>query len=132
MDELKGITVTKCFDFCYGHHLPDYAGKCKDFHGHNSRVEIEVGPLDGGCSYPGMIVDFSQIKSIVSPLIEILDHKDLNELPQFTDRPPTAENITAWLVRRLMSSPLSTGLVRVRVSETQDSFAEWKKEACSC
>lgn len=130
--EFDGITVTKCFDFCYGHHLPDYKGKCSEHHGHNSRMEVEVGPLDGGDHYPGMIMDFTQIKAIVNGLIDVVDHKNLNDLPQFADRPPTAENIVAWFVRRLKATPLSTGLVRVRISETPDSWAEWREEGVYC
>lgn len=36
MSEGGIVTITKKFDFCYGHCLPGYNGKCVNQHGHNS------------------------------------------------------------------------------------------------
>ena len=129
MQELGGVvTITKKFDFCYGHRLPDYNGKCVNQHGHNSTLEVTI--KDGHClaTYPGMVMDFSDLKKVVNDLIvEELDHKYLNDLPEFKDKAPTAENIVRWIVRRLSAddSPLKFCLMRVRVYETPDSYAEW-------
>ena len=41
------FTVSREIDFCYGHRLLNYAGKCRHLHGHNGRVVIAfeaVGP----------------------------------------------------------------------------------------
>ena len=65
------LTVTKQFDFCYGHHLPDYAGLCCEQHGHNSILEVEVGnsSKSGYTAPDGMIADFSYVKAVVTMLI---------------------------------------------------------------
>jgi 6-pyruvoyltetrahydropterin/6-carboxytetrahydropterin synthase len=128
------ITVTKKFSFCYGHYLPEYQGKCRNFHGHNSEVEVEVaGPTFG--EYPGMVMDFGNIKKIVEPIIDELDHKMLNEHLSFqkycsslsmSECIPTGEAICGYLVEKIKEK-IPT-IIRVRVSETPTSWAEWRKD----
>lgn len=123
------ITITKKFDFCYGHFLPGYEGKCKHQHGHNSCLEVEIDSHHNVETYDGMVMDFGDLKSIVKDIIvEKIDHQNLNDLEPFKDANPTAENIVAWIVSVLTSesSPLRYCLIRVRVYETPDSYSEWK------
>ena len=66
--------VTRQIDFCYGHRLLNYDGKCRFLHGHNGRavIAIESDRLDER----GMVLDFSDIKRVVSTWIdENLDHR---------------------------------------------------------
>ena len=123
-------TITKKFEFCYGHCLPGHKGKCKFQHGHNSCLEIEIDNHHGVDTYKSMIMDFADLKAIVKDrIIDYLDHKNLNDLPEFQDKAPTAENIVDWIVFNLaqsVGSPLEFCLVRVRLYETPDSYAEWK------
>jgi len=66
--------VTQNIDFCYGHRLLNYSGKCRHLHGHNGLAVIELeGPeLDDR----GMLVDFSDIKNTVRAWIDDkLDHR---------------------------------------------------------
>lgn len=134
------ITVTKKFSFCYGHFLPDYDGKCANQHGHNSEVEVEVAMLDATPrernmpprdGYPGMVMDFGDLKKIVAPLIDALDHRQLNDVLPPECLPPTAENIALWLVGEIDSALMEYDdihyLVRLRVSETPTSWAEWRR-----
>jgi len=68
--------VSREIDFCYGHRLLNYDGKCKYLHGHNGRavIVIEAPKLDDR----GMVMDFSDIKRVVSSWIdEHLDHRML-------------------------------------------------------
>ena len=68
------FTVTKTIDFCYGHRLLKYEGRCRHLHGHNGRIEVDIdsGDLDGR----GMVTDFSEIKRILKTWIdETLDHQ---------------------------------------------------------
>lgn len=98
--------VTREFDFCYGHRLLNYTGKCRHLHGHNGRavITLESASLDER----GMLVDFSDIKNSVQHWVdENLDHnlllcKDDPILPVLQERGervfvmdqnPTAENI---------------------------------------
>ena len=98
--------VTREIDFCYGHRLLNYDGKCRYLHGHNGRavIVIEAPKLDDR----GMVMDFSDIKRVVSGWIdEQLDHRmilhrddpaipalrSLGEPLYLIDTNPTAENI---------------------------------------
>ncbi len=66
--------VTKLIDFCYGHRLLKYEGKCRHLHGHNGRVEIRLrgDTLDER----GMLMDFGDVKETMKRWIDDnLDHR---------------------------------------------------------
>ena len=66
--------VTREIDFCYGHRLLNYDGKCKYLHGHNGRavITLEAPRLDER----GMVLDFTDIKRVVAGWIDDnLDHR---------------------------------------------------------
>src|SRR6266478_6634681 len=68
--------VTREINFCYGHRLLDYDGKCRHLHGHNGKavLTLEARELDR----LGMVMDFSRIKSLVQTWIDDnLDHRML-------------------------------------------------------
>ena len=119
------LSVTKKFNFCYGHHLPKYEGKCKNMHGHNSVLEVELirsKTTDDLCDYEGMIIDFGDMKSLVNEsVIDKLDHEYLNNLISV----PTAENLVEWIVAELQNV-FGYSLQRVRLYETPTSYAEWR------
>ncbi len=98
--------VSREIEFCYGHRLLHYQGKCRHLHGHNARVRItaESDRLDGR----SMVLDFGDIKAVVARWIdEHLDHRmilcrqdpavpaleQLGEPLYLIDDNPTAENI---------------------------------------
>jgi 6-pyruvoyltetrahydropterin/6-carboxytetrahydropterin synthase len=127
------VTVTKRFEFCYGHNLPGYIGKCRNSHGHNAILEVEVaGPpmlesaqwKDPNMNYVGMVVDFGVLKAVVkSEVLDELDHSWLNDVPALGN--PTAENLVDWIWVQL-KRVFQGNLVRVRLYETPDSYAEKK------
>jgi len=129
--------VTRLIDFCYGHRLLDYAGKCKNLHGHNGRLEvvIEKPALDR----LGMVVDFDEIKSKLRTWVEEeLDHKtllysrdpllkvlqDAGELVVAMDANPTAENIAALVYAEAKRRGLAVR--SVRLWEAPNSVAEYE------
>ncbi|MCA9117572.1 MAG: 6-carboxytetrahydropterin synthase, partial [Planctomycetaceae bacterium] len=66
--------VSQEIEFCYGHRLLNYSGKCRHLHGHNGRavIVLEGEELDER----GMLVDFSEIKDSLRTWIdETLDHR---------------------------------------------------------
>jgi 6-pyruvoyltetrahydropterin/6-carboxytetrahydropterin synthase len=66
--------VTIEIDFCYGHRLLEYQGRCAHPHGHNGRVQIDV--CAEALDRRGMVVDFGEIKSAVRKWMEAhLDHR---------------------------------------------------------
>jgi len=119
------ISVTKIFRFEAAHRLPNHQGKCCRYHGHTYTLEVEFAGerIKKGPS-AGMIVDFGDIKAMMKPILEQLDHRDLNDV---LDN-PTAENLIVWIVDEIQKVN-STGarLNRLRLYETPDSFAEWRR-----
>ncbi len=68
--------VTCQIDFCYGHRLLNYSGKCRHLHGHNGRAVISIGSEE--LDHRGMVLDFGDIKREVSGWIDNnLDHRML-------------------------------------------------------
>ena len=98
--------VSRRIDFCYGHRLLNYDGKCKHLHGHNGRAIVTAEASRLGDS--GMVLDFSEIKRVISCWVdENLDHRmilsredpavpvleEMGEPLFLIDANPTAENI---------------------------------------
>ena len=132
--------VTREIHFCYGHRLLNYSGKCKDLHGHNGKVEIEVSAQK--LDHRGMVVDFGDINRIVKEWIDrVLDHKlllskddplakvliDLNEPVFLMDGNPTAENIAKLIYDYACSQGLA--VTEVRLWETASSYATFCRGA---
>ncbi len=132
----KTYTVTKQIDFCYGHRLLNYEGKCRYLHGHNARVEIDIATdsLDAR----GMAYDFSEIKTKIKTWIdEALDHrmilnekdplvrflKEIGEPLFLLKENPTAENIAKLIYER--TADLGFPVAQVRFWETPDSCASY-------
>jgi 6-pyruvoyltetrahydropterin/6-carboxytetrahydropterin synthase len=128
--------VTREIDFCYGHRLLNYEGKCKYLHGHNGRavIIIESESLDDR----GMVLDFSDIKRAVSTWIdENLDHRmilhrddpavpylqKLDEPLYLLDANPTAENIAKLIFDVTASHGFP--IVEARLWETPRCFATY-------
>jgi 6-pyruvoyltetrahydropterin/6-carboxytetrahydropterin synthase len=91
-------TVTKEFRFEGAHSLPHLPPehKCHHLHGHSYRVAIECqGDLIPDKSW---VIDYADIAAAVEPLIEALDHKDINDVILI---PSTAENIAYWIWAKL-------------------------------
>lgn len=115
------ISITRRYHFEAAHwlpHVPD-GHKCKGMHGHNYRVEVTVPGKGqhGGLDDRGFVMDFAELDAIVTPLLQLLDHKVVND--QIAN--PTAEHIAFWV---------ATGVAvanRVRVYETDECWAEWKR-----
>ena len=111
--------------FSGAHHLRNYHGKCEDLHGHNWKVEVLVisDTLDEG----GMVLDFTILKASTREVLETLDHKYLNELPDFLETNPSSENISRYIFDKL--KPLldnqKTRLKQVTVWESENACASY-------
>jgi 6-pyruvoyltetrahydropterin/6-carboxytetrahydropterin synthase len=130
--------VSQEIDFCYGHRLLDYQGKCRSLHGHNGRavIVLEAETLDAR----GMLVDFSDIKGALAEWIENqLDHRmllraddpalphlqQLGEPVLVMDCNPTAENIARLIYQQARACGLP--VVEVTVWETRRSCATYRE-----
>jgi 6-pyruvoyltetrahydropterin/6-carboxytetrahydropterin synthase len=122
------ISISKRYTFEASHHLPLHDGKCKRKHGHSYKVDVvfsgqtiqETGPETG------MLMDFSKADEIVAPIIEALDHTNLNKNKMLLLKHPTAENIATKLfsIFTERNGLGSIALRSVRVWETEKCWAE--------
>lgn len=132
--------VSREIDFCYGHRLLNYEGKCRFLHGHNGRaiITIESAMLDER----GMVMDFTEIKRVVSTWIdERLDHRmllhrndpavpilqGLGEPIFLMDENPTAENIAKLIYDFTASRGFP--IVQCQLWETPHCFATYQPAA---
>lgn len=129
-------TVCKRMTFAAAHRLRGYPGKCADLHGHNYTVEVfmRAPKLDA----LGMVIDFSILKDIVGEwLNQHWDHaavlheldplRGVPKIYALTDNPTAevmAEHLFEMLEKRFSQDANNAVVHRVRVWETEDSFAE--------
>ena len=116
--------VAVVMDFSAAHNLRGYKGKCEDLHGHNWKVEVTLKA--SRTDKIGMVEDFGAIRACLEAVLDILDHKYLNDLAPFKKVNPTSENIAQWIFRQ-MARKVRRGLevVRVKVWETEKSSASY-------
>ena len=112
--------LTKRFTFEAAHKLPHHDGKCKRLHGHSFGVVVQLRGVKLQETGPkqGMLVDFSDVKRAMKPLLEeYLDHHYLNESLQMES--PTSELLAQWLYERL----------KIRLPRLYSVMVE---ETCTC
>ncbi len=112
------LEATKEFEFCAAHHLPEHP-KCGKVHGHNYRVLVTFRASSGA----DMVIDFGDIKRHVGPIIEELDHGNLNDALPY----PTAENIAKLIWERIKTdtgipSLMSERLWNITIYETPNCY----------
>lgn len=92
-------------------------------HGHNYMLEVTVaGEVD---PKTGMVINLFDLKRVLLDMIEEFDHKNFNlDMPYFTGRVPTSENIARVLWSKLESQPDIGALHQIRLWEDEDLSAE--------
>jgi 6-pyruvoyltetrahydropterin/6-carboxytetrahydropterin synthase len=131
--------VTREIEFCYGHRLLNYAGKCRHLHGHNGRAVITL--RGSGLDRCGMLVDFGEIKRKVQQWIdENLDHnlllcrddpilpvlREHGERVFVMDCNPTAENIARLIYEQAKEAGLP--VLEVVLWETEHCCSAYSSE----
>ncbi len=118
------IELIRSFSFDAAHSLPALpeGHKCRRMHGHSYRVDVHLGgEVDERF---GWLMDFGEIKRIVTPILDELDHRLLNEIPGLENS--TAERLAKYLWDRLQAVlPL---LSAVTVWESDTSRAVYRGE----
>jgi 6-pyruvoyltetrahydropterin/6-carboxytetrahydropterin synthase len=147
------MTATKEFSFDCAHVLTGHLGLCNNLHGHTYKLQVTACQRNGllleeGPS-AGMVVDFKDLKQLVTSLIvEPFDHAtviDMSNDDQFEaglyhllrthDKKimqvayrPTAENMCLNFVEKLNNEveklDLPFVIAKVRLYETPTSYAE--------
>jgi 6-pyruvoyltetrahydropterin/6-carboxytetrahydropterin synthase len=120
--------VGKTFRFEAAHALLGWPEdhKCRRLHGHSYKVELVTGTKDGyDPARPGALIDFAEVSAwFKREVFDKLDHRYLNDVLGWEN--PTAEHLCVWIAERFIKTgPPRAKLVRVRLWETEDSFAEY-------
>jgi 6-pyruvoyltetrahydropterin/6-carboxytetrahydropterin synthase len=131
------IYVTRRAEFSASHyyHNPDLSleenrrvfGKCNNPHGHGHNYTLEVTVAGEVDPVTGMVMDLKELKKLLeAEVLEQMDHKFLNkEVPVFSSKIPTTENI-AIEIWRMLEPKLRLGkLHRIRLYETPDLYVEY-------
>ena len=133
------MKIARDFHWEMGHRLPFHESGCANIHGHSYRLRVEI---DGTCDEHGMLMDYGDMKRLVMPVLDELDHSFLCDegddlmrgflegsglkykLVPFTS---TAENLVLHLLDELWQVfepwPRVSALT-LRLQETEISFAE--------
>jgi 6-pyruvoyltetrahydropterin/6-carboxytetrahydropterin synthase len=106
------MIIWKEFTFDSAHYLPmvKEGHKCGRMHGHTFKVRIEI---HGEVQDNGWVMDFGDIKAIVKPTVDMIDHAVLNDFYGLEN--PTSENIAKWFWKRLC------GLLPLHAIEVQET-----------
>lgn len=132
------MKVAKEFRWEMGHRLPEHFDKCKNIHGHSYKMIVE---LSGEVNAEGMVLDFYDLKKIVNPIVEKLDHSFLvysgdEEIIGLLEKidskkvvvgfQSTVENITRYFLGEISKNkfPSNISSLKVKVFETENVYAE--------
>jgi 6-pyruvoyltetrahydropterin/6-carboxytetrahydropterin synthase len=132
--------IAKDFHWEMGHRLPFHTGGCQNIHGHSYKMRVEIhGKID---SSTGMVMDYFDMKALVQPIVDQLDHSFLCDssdklLMDFfalnpmkvniIDMYSTAENIAYYILQQLIQGFFPFNSVQkltVRLCETENTYAE--------
>ena len=140
------IRVTKEFNFEMAHALWNYDGPCRNVHGHSYKLFVTLSGVpvsEHGNPKNGMVIDFTELKSIVrKEIVNVFDHSvvvsrqfDKEKTDLFTkmfgntvivDYQPTCENLVADFAVRISGNlPSGVNLHSLKLYETATSYAEW-------
>lgn len=136
--------VARKFTFSIAHILDNHDGKCKNLHGHNYKLLVEIsGDLIKNGAKEGMVIDFADLKTIVKrEILDKLDHsfiynqnsinetkiakllEELNSKTFALDGRTTAENIAKIIYQKLKSY---FNISKVKLWETDSSYCEYSE-----
>lgn len=134
------VTVTRRLTFNAAHrvHNPSLSeaenqalfGKCNNpnWHGHNYVLEVSVkGEISERTGY---VMDLGALKRLVeTEVIQEVDHRNMNvEVAFMKGVIPTTENIIVGIWKRIAPHVAPARLVRLRLWETENNFAEYDGE----
>ena len=118
------VRLTKDFMFEAAQTLPcaPEGHKCRQMHGHSFKVEITVeGEVDKAT---GWFYDHARISQSMKPLVDLLDHGYLNEVPGLEN--PTIENMAHWFWQKLSTD--LPGLAEIVIHETPSARCSYRGE----
>lgn len=111
------MIIYKQFSFDSAHFLPAVpkGHKCGNMHGHTYSLTVFIEGMPEQKS--GWIIDYGDLKKVIKPIIDQLDHHLLNEILGLEN--PTSENLSIWLWNKI--KPLLPNLIKIELKETPSS-----------
>lgn len=102
-------------------------GKCNlpNYHGHNYELIVKVtGEIDPATGY---VMDMKVLSDIIAEqVLERFDHRNLNEdVPEFKELNPTAENIAVVIFRILRPAIDEHLTLQIRLYETPRNYVDY-------
>ena len=119
-------TVSVQAHYDAAHFLRNYQGKCERLHGHRYVVEVAVQTTE--LNEAGIAFDFVDLKRHLRELTEALDHRNLNDLPQFDGLETSAEVQARYFYEELsalLPESIARGLLYARVWETPTQWTQY-------
>jgi 6-pyruvoyltetrahydropterin/6-carboxytetrahydropterin synthase len=100
--------------FAAGHYLRNYKGKCENPHGHNYKVRVTLQGKELDAA--GLLLDFKDLKVVIKPVVDYLDHQMMNDIAPFDVVNPSAENLAKYFFDETNNylSGQTKGRVRVK------------------
>lgn len=111
------MTIFKTITFDSAHYLPNVheSHKCRQMHGHTYKLTVFIDGFPD--QHNGWVIDFAVLKKILEPIIAMIDHKVLNNVPGLEN--PTCELLAVWLWNNIKNEiPM---LRRIELNETPTS-----------
>ena len=111
------MMIYKEFTFDSAHKLPNVPDghKCKNLHGHTYKLTVYLeGEIDEKL---GWVMDFNELKQVMKPLLNRMDHHYLNDLPGLEN--PTSEVLVRWIWNQVQ--PALPLLSKMELRETPTS-----------
>ncbi len=134
------LQVTRRYRFAAAHRLHAAAfseqdnqalyGKCNNPNGHGHDYVLEVSVTGPVHEATGRLLSPAALDRLVAEeVLAAFDHRNLNaEVPEFSQAPPTTENLTQLIRRRLLERWAELGhevrLAGIRLRETQRNTFE--------
>ena len=141
------IRITKEFKFEAGHALFGHDGLCKNLHGHSYKLSVTLigRPIEDTTNVKfGMVMDFSDLKTIVNELVvKPFDHATIlninsphlelaNNMEQWGHKivrvsyQPTSEKMVIDFAEKIGAAlPSHLKLHHLILRETETCYAEW-------
>ena len=111
--------------FASAHQLRGYKGKCENIHGHNWKVVLSIKGTK--LNNIGLLMDFHDIKSILKKTTDLIDHKNINEVPPFDKINPSSE-----LIAKFISDQITEELKKHGDHIQIDSVTVWESATSRC
>ena len=118
------VTVSGWFAAAHQLRLPD--GRMEPLHGHNWRVEATFA--GSALDSMGVLVDFTRVKPALDAILATMHDRNLNDLSQFCEINPSAENVAFWIGQKLGETDFGPLLATVAVEESPGCIARHRRE----